>query len=144
MSLKGPIILIEDDANDLDVIAAALKENKFLNEPRSFTQAKDALEYLINTAEQPFIILCDIRMAGMNGLDLRSLINQNEYLRKKSIPFVFFTALVSQDIINEAYELGVQGFFEKPAGYELLKKQLHSIVSYWSNCLHPNSDDTPI
>lgn len=139
MSLTGPIILIDDDVNDLDVIIAALKDNEFKNEARCFLHAKDALNYLLTTTELPFIILCDIRLPVMNGLQLRSAINENEFLRKKSIPFLFYTGAVSQDIVNEAYHLTVQGLMAKPVNYNDMKDQLKAITDYWTKCLHPNS-----
>ena len=138
MSKKGPILLIEDDHHYLDVIKEALADNGVKNPVIIFNNAHDAKTYLLNTAEQPFIILCDIRMARMNGLELRDVINDNEYLRKKSIPFLFLTAAVSQEIVNEAYDLTVQGFIPKPKTYEDLKETLKSIVGYWNTCLHPN------
>lgn len=139
MSKTGPIILVEDDAHDQDVIKAALKDNKVANEIICFESAQAALDYLLQTSEQPFIILCDILMKGMNGLEFRDAINDNDYLRKKSIPFVFFTAAVSQEIVDEAYDLTVQGFIEKPRIYDDLKKTLVHVIGYWSTCLHPNS-----
>jgi len=139
MSLTGPIILIEDDTNDLDVIRAALEENGVKNELKIFTNASGALEYFMITLDLPFIILCDIRLPGMNGLEFRSAINQNEALRKKSIPFIFYTAAVSQQIVNVAYDMTVQGFFEKPDNFDQLKIQLHTIIHYWQKCIHPNN-----
>ena len=139
MSLKGPIIIIEDDTNDLDVIKAALEENEVKNEIKIFASASYALEYFMITLDLPFIILCDIRLPGMNGLEFRSAINQNEYLRKKSIPFIFYTAAVSQQIVNVAYDMTVQGFFVKPDNFDQLKMQLHILLQYWSHCVHPNN-----
>ncbi len=139
MSVKGPIIIIEDDLNDLDVITAALKENQVKNELKSFTNAREALNYFLVTKDLPFLILCDIRIPGMNGLEFRKTVNENEFLRKKSIPFLFYTAAVSQQIINVAYDLTVQGFFEKPDNFDELKSQLGCIISYWTKCLHPNN-----
>ena len=139
MSKTGPIILIEDDPHDLDVIKAALGDNGVENELICFDRAEKALKYLCETTDRPFLILCDIRMQGMNGLEFRDTINDDEYLRKKSIPFVFLTAAVSQEIVDDAYDLTVQGFIAKPDSYEELKKTLDKIVSYWLTCLHPNS-----
>ena len=137
--LTGPILIIEDDSNDLDVMTHAIKENGFENEVMRFLTAKEALEYLLITKDQPFIILCDIHMQVMNGLEFRNVINKNELLRRKSIPFIFFTGVVSPQIVYEAYDLTVQGFFEKPGNYENLKTQMHAVINYWRHCLHPNN-----
>ena len=139
MSSKGPIIIIEDDHNDTDVITAALRDNQVKNELKTFTSASIALQYLSTTSDLPFLILCDIRIPGMNGLEFRKAINEDEFLRKKSIPFVFYTAAVSQQIIDVAYDMTVQGFFEKPPSFDQVKEQLSCIVAYWSKCLHPNN-----
>jgi len=139
MSKTGPILLVEDDPDDLDVIKAALIENKVKNDIVCLDSASKAKEFLLTTTRQPFLILCDIRMQGMNGLEFRDAINENYYLRKKSIPFIFLTAAVSQEIIDEAYDMTVQGFVEKPKQFDELKKLLETILSYWATCLHPNS-----
>ncbi len=78
-------------------------------------------------------------MQGMNGLEFRDAINADDYLRKKAIPFVFLTGAVSQDIVDIAYDLTVQGFIPKPKVYGELKALLGKIIGYWGTCLHPNS-----
>lgn len=140
MALQGPIILIEDDPNDIEVITAAVTELGYLNAVRPFTDAQEALDYLRTTDKKPFVILCDIRMPRTNGLAFRKAILDDDYLRKKSIPFVFFTAAVSMEIINEAYDMEVQGFYEKATSYAGVKEQLSCILVYWAHCLHPNRD----
>ena len=79
-------------------------------------------------------------MPTVNGLAFRQMVSGNEYLKKKSIPFVFFTGVASQEIVDEAYLLDVQGYFVKAAGFEALKAQLSAIYFYWRACLHPNCD----
>jgi CheY-like chemotaxis protein len=140
MALEGPIIVIEDDPNDTDVISTALTELGVKNSIVTFNLAKEALAYLWETKEKPLLILSDVRMPEMDGLTLLQSIYSAEYLKKKSIPFIFFTVLASSDIINRAYDLGVQGFYKKADNYTKLKDQLLSIVVYWKQCLHPNSE----
>ena len=139
MSKTGPVILVEDDPNDMDVIKTAIIENGVKNEIICFDGASNAMEYLLHTQDKPFVILCDIRMKGMNGLEFRDAINADDFLRKKAIPFVFLTAAASQDIVDEAYDLTVQGFLEKPKAYAELRLLLRNVFSYWRSCLHPNS-----
>jgi DNA-binding NarL/FixJ family response regulator len=78
-------------------------------------------------------------MPLLNGLELRKRINASDYLRKKSIPFVFLTTTASQQSIEVAYEESVQGFYQKALSYQELSEQIRLIVEYWQNCLHPNS-----
>jgi CheY-like chemotaxis protein len=139
MPLTGPILLIEDDRNDAEVITAAIKDLAFRNEIIHFLSAGDALAYLFQTKQQPLIIISDIRMPVLNGLSLLRQIQSNEFLKMKAVPFVFLTGVVARAIVNEAYSIGVQGFYVKPHVYEELKEQLYFILHYWSRCVHPNS-----
>ena len=135
----GPILIIEDDEDDRFFIRNAIKQCGITNDYRFFDNGKQALDYLIITSEQPFLILCDINMPVMNGIQLSRTINANDYLRKKSIPFIFLTTTDSPIQVKEAYELTVQGFFKKPPSIEELTTIIKGIYIYWANCLHPNN-----
>jgi CheY-like chemotaxis protein len=141
MALNGPILIIEDDSNDADVIMAAIKELGVKNELKNYIKAQDAIDYLMVTTDKPLVILCDIRMPELDGMAMLKHISNTEYLRRKSIPFIFLTEIASKEIINEAYNIGVQGFFKKQINYTSIKEQLLSILVYWEKCLHPNADD---
>lgn len=135
----GPIITIEDDEDDQFLIRRAVQELAIPNELRFFSNGVEALHYLEVTAEKPFIILCDMNMPLMSGLELRERIEANDYLKNKAIPFIFLTTDASPDLVSKAYQATIQGFFRKATKYEALKEQLRSITDYWNNCLHPNS-----
>ena len=140
MAFKGPIILIEDDEDDQYLIGKALEALQLVNKLHCFPNGKVALDYLETTTEQPFLILCDINMPLMNGMELRRRINQSDYLRKKATPFVFLTTAASAETIEAAYEESVQGFYRKPAQFADLQEQMRITVAYWQSCLHPNSE----
>jgi|SRR5919202_377470 CheY-like chemotaxis protein len=139
MSKQGPILLIEDDEDDQLLISQAIESLAISNPIQIFHNGQEALEYLEVTRQQPFLILCDINMPRLNGLELRAKINQSMYLREKAIPFVFLTTTASMESIREAYHESVQGFYQKATSIAGLKKQVRLIVEYWQNCLHPNS-----
>ncbi|AUD03634.1 response regulator [Spirosoma pollinicola] len=139
MSKKGPIILIEDDEDDQLLIKMAIKNLNVVNPIWVFHNGQEALEYLERSVEQPFLILCDINMPLLNGLELRAVINQHKILREKSIPFVFLTTTASAEAIRMAYDESVQGFYQKENSQAGLQQQLKLIIDYWQSCLHPNS-----
>ena len=97
------------------------------------------MNYLLTTGDKPFLILSNIKARGMDGLEVREQIQNDSYLRKKGIPFVFLSLDVRKSIIDKAYELTVQGFFEKENTIEGVERQLRMIVEYWQQCKHPNS-----
>lgn len=75
----------------------------------------------------------------MNGLELRRHIISDDFLRKKSIPFIFYTTGVSKDSVDMAYDLTVQGFFQKANSMTEIKNLVELIINYWLNCKHPNT-----
>ncbi|MBC8152421.1 MAG: response regulator [Bacteroidetes bacterium] len=140
MSLTGPIICIEDDDDDQHLLSAAIQDLQVPNELLFFRDGQTALDYLKSTARKPFLILCNTNLPRMNGIELRQHLNQNEYLRKKSIPFLFVTTAASPALVQTAYDATVQGYFKKPPTFEEIKEQLLLILTYWRECIHPNSD----
>ena len=139
MPKKGPIILVEDDEEDQLLIKESIDSISSENDIRIFNNGEEAIAYLMQTQEKPFLIICDINMPRMDGLSLRSNINSHDYLRNKSIPFVFFSTTASDEAIKTAYELTVQGFFVKPSTFQDLTNILKLMLEYWSICKHPNN-----
>jgi CheY-like chemotaxis protein len=138
MKVNGPIVFIDDDEEDHMMFTQLMEEVAPQSQIQFFASGQPAIEYLRDTQERPFLIISEIRMNGMNGLELRRQIEQDPLLRRRSIPFIFFTAPVHKHLVEEAYELTIQGFFEKHHRLEDMQQQLRAIVDYWSNCLHPN------
>lgn len=136
----GPIILIEDDSDDKEIFQDILKELEVHNPILWFQNCEDAFSFLISSTEQPFIIFCDVNVPGKSGIECKQLIDDNKELRKKSIPFIFFSTTLDQKTVNDAYtKMTVQGFFQKKTSYEELMKTIKLILDYWSECKHPNS-----
>jgi DNA-binding NtrC family response regulator len=138
MNKRGPIIIIEDDMDDQDILADIFKELKYDNELMFFGDSIQALEYLTSTDVEPFLVLSDINMPKLNGMELREKIHNNEDLRMKSIPYLFFSTSAEQKHVIDAYSRSIQGFFVKPANYDKLKSTLIKIVEYWQECVSPN------
>ncbi len=137
----GPIIIVEDDLDDQDILKEVLNDLMVTNEQLFFTTAQAAWDYLMITEEQPFLIMSDINLPGMNGLEFRKAITENDYLRSKSIPFIFHTTSADRTAVKKAYELVVQGFFQKQVSISALKNDLKLIIDYWKTCKHPNTNN---
>jgi CheY-like chemotaxis protein len=136
---KGPILIVDDDNDDQEIYADAIKEIGIPNEIRFFASGQEALDYLLLTGEQPFIILSDVNMPLMNGIQFKEKIQQDNYLREKSIPFVFISTNASALIVRQAHNLSVQGYFEKPDRMENVKNMLRKLFDYWELCKHINN-----
>jgi len=138
MDINGPIIVIEDDPDDSLLLQEALDELNIENEIKVFSTASQVLFYLETPQDKPFIILSDINLPGMKGNDLKKIIDENEYLRKKSIPYIFYTTTDNPHTIELAYEMTVHGFFTKEHTAGKIKVTMKAIVDYWKMCKHPN------
>lgn len=138
MNKKGPIIVIEDDPDDKEFMIEAFKILSFDNEIIYFEDGEKALEHLLSSTIEPFIIISDINMPRLNGLALKEQIQSNEGLRLKCIPYLFFTTSGNQEYLIEAYSKSVQGFFIKPNSHKKLTDVIRRIVEYWLDCESPN------
>lgn len=138
MNKNGPIILIEDDADDQEILSDVFKTLNYKNEIIFFSDGEKALNYLSETNIEPFIIFSDINMPRLTGMELRAKVHENEDLRLKSIPYLFFTTSADQKHVVEAYSKSIQGFFIKPLSFQELKETIKSIVEYWQRCISPN------
>jgi CheY-like chemotaxis protein len=134
-----PILIIEDDIDDQFLLRKVFERIRVESDLLFFTNGKEAWEYLKRTTRTPFMILCDINMPVMNGLELRGKINEDEELRKKSIPFIFLSTAARERDVALAFDLSVQGFFVKESTLSEMEDSLRTIVSYWDRCQHPNS-----
>ena len=135
--MKGPIIMIEDDLEDQEIMQEIFKELKLYNEIKFFKEGSAALQYLRSTREKPFLIISDVNLPGMSGIMLRDEILKDEYLKRKNIPFIFLSTSDGKSIIDKVYEQQVQGYFQKQTSYDAIKTQFKMIVEYWSHCIHP-------
>jgi CheY-like chemotaxis protein len=141
MANAGPILIIEDDTDDQEMIERAIREAGTTSNIIFLNNGAEALEFLRTTTVQPFLVLCDINMPKLNGIELKMQIDQNPDLRRKSIPFVFFTTTANRMSVTLAYtRMTIQGFFEKSSNYGELVSTLKLILDYWSVCKHPNTD----
>ncbi|MCD6069070.1 MAG: response regulator [Bacteroidetes bacterium] len=138
MNKTGPIIIIEDDLDDQKILSDVFKELAYTNQIVFFGDGEQALEYLTGTDIEPFIIFSDINMPRLNGMELREKVHENEDLRIKSIPYLFFSTTAEQEHVVNAYSKSVQGFFVKPSRYAEIKETMKIIIEYWQKCVSPN------
>ena len=138
MNKRGPIIIIEDDKDDQEFLSEVFSQLDYKNEIIFFGDCEQALNYLIDTSIEPFIIFSDINMPKLNGMELRAKVHENEDLRIKSIPYLFFSTVAEQQDVVDAYSKSIQGFFVKPSDFKELKNLIKNIVEYWQACVSPN------
>lgn len=138
MNKTGPIIVIEDDLDDQEMLVEIFRELGYHNQIEYFADGNLALDFLNRTDIHPFLILSDINMPKLNGFELRNKVFTNQQLQNKCIPYLFFTTVADKKSVVDAYALSVQGFFKKPSSMEELKNTIFKIIEYWKECIAPN------
>jgi CheY-like chemotaxis protein len=141
MNKSGPIIVIEDDPDDQEVLVEIFQKLGYVNQIIYFVDGNDALVYLNKIDVQPFLILSDINMPRIGGFELRNRVFTNEQLQTKCIPYLFFTTSANKKAVIDAYTMSVQGFFVKPNSMQALENTIRKIVEYWQECIAPNQFD---
>jgi CheY-like chemotaxis protein len=136
--ITAPILVIDDDLDDQFLMQKIFERIGLNIELVFFNNGREAFTYLQETKRETFLILCDINMPVMNGLELRALINADHVLHRKCIPFVFLSTAIRESDIRQAYDMSVQGFFQKESSLDQMQEVIMNIVRYWHKSKHPN------
>lgn len=131
------ILIVEDDKVDAITIQRALKELKILNPVVICENGLEALNFL-NNEENPLpgIILLDLNMPKMNGVEFLEHRNNNQTL--KLIPTVVLTTSKNEQDKVESFNLGVAGYMIKPVDYMQFVEVIKTIDLYWTLSELPN------
>ncbi|HSV99088.1 MAG TPA: response regulator [Sedimentisphaerales bacterium] len=137
-----PVLLVEDDAIDTMTVRRAFRDLK-LNNPLSYaTNGEEALAYLRNPANAtPCVILLDLNMPRMNGVELMKTVKADPALKK--IPIVVLTTSRDDRDIVESYKLSAAGYIVKPVDYKKFVEAIKTIDVYWTISELPQEQEEP-
>jgi len=138
MNPHSIIIFLDDEPSEHLLMRTALEHLGHGNRMISFYNGQDALEFIKNCDKHIFLILSDLNMPKMNGLELKRIIDGTPELRLKAIPFIFHSSSANPLEIKEAYSLNIQGYFRKHADVTQTMDCLAVIISFWEQCVHPD------
>ncbi|HEY0654267.1 MAG TPA: response regulator [Chryseosolibacter sp.] len=138
LNKNGPIIIIEDDADDQEFLTEIFQKLNYQNKILFFFDGQEALDYLNASHDFPFLILSDINMPKLDGFELRKKLRTDLKLSNKCIPYLFFSTAANQKAVIDAYSQSVQGFFVKQNSMTELEKTISAIMEYWRRCAAPN------
>lgn len=131
MKNSRPVLLVEDDTVDAMTVKRALRDLNITNPLVHTLNGEDALEYLNSVGnKKPCIILLDLNMPKMNGIEFLQVIKVNDSLRKIPI-IVLTTSQEEQDKIN-SFRLGVAGYMLKSIDYKEFVEIVRTINLYWT------------
>ena len=125
-----PILLVEDDTVDAMTVKRALRDLKVSNPVAHLTNGEEALDYLRDvTKSKPCLILLDINMPKMNGIELLKTVKVDSNLQK--IPVVMLTTSTNDRDIIQSFHLSAAGYMIKPVDYKQFVETIRTIDTYW-------------
>ena len=131
MRNSKPILLVEDDEVDTMTVQRAFKDLKVTNELVHRINGEEALKYLrAEDSQMPCVILLDLNMPKMNGVEFLKISKEDEKLKK--IPVVVLTTSKEEHDIVESFELSVAGYIVKPVDYKRFVEAIRAIDLYWT------------
>jgi len=131
-----PILLVEDDINDIELISAALRSGHLANPVLVARDGVEALEILHRgryeglDADGPVVVLLDNKMPRMTGLELLQHMKTDS--RLKHIPVVMMTSSRAEPDLERAYALGVNAYVVKPVDFKDFTEAVKVVGRFWA------------
>jgi len=136
------VLLVEDDAIDTMTVRRAFRDLKLNNPLAHATNGEEALEYLRNAENpKPCVILLDLNMPRMNGVEFMKAAKADSVLKK--IPIVVLTTSRDDRDIVESYKLSAAGYIVKPVDYKKFVEAVKTIDVYWTISELPQDQGEP-
>ena len=129
------ILLVEDNPDHVELIVRALRDNDLVREVHVVTTGEDALDFLWQRGEhadarQPGLILLDLKLPGMDGLEFLRRIKADPNV--KFIPVVVLSASPNSTDIVESYNCGANSYVVKPVDFDQFLKMVKDLKLYWT------------
>ncbi|WP_416757172.1 response regulator [Roseateles sp. So40a] len=132
-----PILLVEDDARDLELTLVALERSQLANEVIVVRDGAEALDYLLREGTHadraegnPAVILLDLKLPKVNGLEVLKAVRGTAGL--KSIPVVMLTSSQTESDVVQSYELGVNAYVVKPVEFKQFVTAIADLGVFWA------------
>jgi CheY-like chemotaxis protein len=132
-----PVLLVEDDENDVLFVQRAFKHAGILNPLHIARHGDEAIDYLGGTGAYsdreryplPVFVLLDLKMPRRSGLEVLEWVKERSGLKR--IPIVVLTSSKNNADVDRAYELGANSYLVKPVSFEGLIELVKSLQLYW-------------
>ena len=142
-----PILLVEDDARDLELTLVALERSELANEVIAVRDGAAALDYLRREGEfadraagNPAVVLLDLKLPKVDGLQVLKAVRETPELR--SLPIVMLTSSHEEGDVVKSYELGVNAYVVKPVEFKAFVSAIADLGVFWAVLNEPPPGST--
>ena len=131
------VMLVEDNVDHAELVMRTMAEHRVANNIRHIADGEQALDYLFRrgkftdpaTSPRPHLILLDLRLPRVDGLEVLKAIKESEDLRQ--IPVVVLTTSEAERDVARAYQYHANSYLVKPVGYEDFGDLMNDLGFYW-------------
>ena len=131
------ILLVEDNAHDIELTLAALEEHRLANEVVVCRTGADALDYLhrrgvykLRAAGHPAVVLLDLKLPGLDGMEVLRQLKADPVL--KTVPVVMLTSSREEQDLLHSYNLGANAYVVKPVDFADFVQALSRLGLFWA------------
>jgi CheY-like chemotaxis protein len=135
--LLKPIVLVEDNPNDVELTLVALEQARLVNEVVVLRDGVEAIEYLCCRGKweqrekgNPAVILMDLKLPKRTGLEVLEFIKKNPEFRQ--VPVVMLTSSREEPDLQRSYELGVNAYVVKPVSFTEFVRAVQDLGGFWA------------
>ncbi|HXD75693.1 MAG TPA: response regulator [Vicinamibacterales bacterium] len=134
MTEKIDILLVEDNADDIELAVHALREEKLANGITIARDGEEALDIIFHRSGDadtapPRLILLDLKLPKIDGLEVLRVVKNDP--RTKAIPIVVMTSSKEERDLVESYKLGVNAYVQKPVGFDAFRSIVKELGLFW-------------
>jgi len=123
------ILLVEDNPDDIALTTRAFKKYNLVNQIDIARDGVEAIDYLKNNSKLPSLVLLDIKLPKVDGLEVLQFIRKNE--STKLLPVVILTSSKEERDLIESYKLGANSFVRKPVDFDEFMNAVKELGLYW-------------
>lgn len=143
------ILLAEDSQKDVELTLAALEEHNLMNKVDVVPDGAEALDYLYcrgkyrdRAPEPPVVVLLDLKMPKVDGLEVLRTIKQDPQLR--ALPVVMLTSSREERDLVESYKVGVNAYVVKPVEFQRFVHAIKDLGAFWAVINEPPPAAVPV
>jgi CheY-like chemotaxis protein len=131
------VMLVEDNIDHAELVIRTMEDHRIANTIKHFSDGQTALDYLMRRGEyaepasspRPHVILLDLRLPRVDGLEVLRLIKEEPEVQK--IPIIVLTTSEAERDVARAYDNHVNSYLVKPVGFEEFSKLMNDLGFYW-------------
>ncbi len=126
---SGVILLVEDNPDDVELTLRAFEKNNIINEVVIAKDGQEALDYIFGDKELPLLVLLDLKMPKVDGMEVLRRIRSDE--RTRTLLVVILTSSKEENDLINGYKLGVNSYIRKPVDFDQFIESVQQLGLYW-------------